>query len=591
VSSFSRWLSVTLVFAVPGVVGAAEAATRAERLLPQETLAFVSATDMPKLLARWGGLGFRPALDNPALRAVAERVAEQLPKEWIKPAFAWDELLALGAGEACMAVAASQAGKPVVIFIMDVRGRGEKAGEFFDRLGREPVTTEAPEVESVGGTRAVHHKSLSYFVKDDLLVAATDREITLEMLRSWPGKGALVGSETYRAVMEQCRAGKEEGAPDIRCFIRPVEFLTARIAGQERKPAKSTRRKRPDPVEHFRAVTKKTGFDAIRGVGGVCWLARDRYALLYRVGIYAPDRTTTAMRMLQMPNRASHEPPAWLPKDIAGFASFSWEMRESFDHFAKIFDLAVSDTYGGGEGLLEELFKAIRDDPRGPQVDIRKEVIQRLGQRVLVACSAEEPGASVWDRTVLAFEVSDEAAVARVVEKYMRRTGSTTDNLQVFKVGEHAVYAVTSPEDEEDKESRRTIFMSLAHGYILWGNNGALMKRLLSSGEALAKDPDFRLVQQQLDRLDKGPASFRSFSRYGDDFRILARSMDAENLFTPFFLEAGVPSKKPSPDTRTSAAAAPPTSSLGPAGWLAHTLPNGWDIVGFVLTKPAERGR
>jgi hypothetical protein len=561
-------------------------------LLPQETLAFVSASDMPKVLERWGALGFRPALDNPALRAVAERVEEQLPKEWIKSAFAWNELQALGAGEACMAVAAAKSGKPAIIFILDVRGRGEKAGEFFDRLGRQPGTTDAPEVESTGNARVVYHKSLSYFVKDDLLVAATDREIALEMLRSWPGKGELVSSETYRAVMEQCRSGKEEGAPDIRCFIRPVEFLTARIAGQERKPAKPTRRKRPDPVEQFRAVTKKTGFDAIRGVGGICWLGRGRYALLYRVGIYAPDRTTTAMRMLQMPNRASHEPPAWLPKDVAGFASFSWEMRESFEHFAKIFDLAVAGTYGGWEGILEETLLAIRNDPQGPQVDIRKEVIQHLGGRVLVACSAEKPAASVWDRTVVAFEVTDEAAVARALEKYMRRGASLGSSLTVSKVGEHVVYAVSSPADEEDKESQRTIFMSVAHGYIVWGNNGKLVKSLLSSGEALAKDPDFRLVQQELDRLDKGPASFRSFSRYGDDFRILARSMDAENLYTPFFLEAGVPDKKPSPGTRTSAAAAAPkSSSLGPAGWLAHTLPNGWDIVGFVLTKPAERDR
>ena len=94
-------------------------------------------------------------------------------------------------------------------------------------------------------------------------------------------------------------------------------------------------------------------------------------------------------------------------------------------------------------------------------------------------------------------------------------------------------------------------------------------------------------VQHELEKLITGPVSFRGFARRGDDFGILARCMDAQKFFTPFFLEAQrgdltepAVGRKKVPELQTKGAAA------GPAGWFAESLPNGWRIVGIVL-KPA----
>jgi len=83
---------------------AAETTSRIERMLPSDTLAFVSFKSVPQLIERWNRLGFRSPFVNPALQAVISRMEEQLPQQWLDAKFDWSQLSTLPTGEACMAV-------------------------------------------------------------------------------------------------------------------------------------------------------------------------------------------------------------------------------------------------------------------------------------------------------------------------------------------------------------------------------------------------------------------------------------------------------------------------------------------------------
>jgi hypothetical protein len=270
--------------------------TRTEQLLPQDTVAFISVTDLPAVTKKWSRLGFRPFMANPAFWALFARLEDFLPKEWCHPKeFGWRGLLDLPAGEACIALAESDGGQPVPIFMLDCRCRREKAMKFFDRLGCGSTSEAAsPKSGSVADTQVLDHKFLSYFIKDDLLVATTKGEVTKNILRSWPGKSTLVTSELYGAAMEQAGTSAERVKPDIRWFLRPVDFLEVRLT--------SRKIERPDATLH-RDIVRKIGLDTVHGVGGACWLDNGRQAMLYRLGVYAPKRGAAAQTTLLIPKR------------------------------------------------------------------------------------------------------------------------------------------------------------------------------------------------------------------------------------------------------------------------------------------------
>jgi len=604
VSVFNRVLFLVAMFLAFRGATAARAAGRVEQLLPKETLALVSVGDLPQLIAAWDRLGFRPPRANPTLSAVVRHAEGRLPPQWRESGPDWPAWLSLSTGEACLAVVESKSASPAIVFCMEVRGRQDKAAALLDRIGRAPGNTPQPPIEqAIRETRVLQYPSLAYFIKDDLLVAASESETALAILRSWPGTGGMVAGETYRAVMRQCRADAEGDGPEFRCFVRPIQYLAALAGSEKRKP--------PMTPEKYLRQAKQTGFEAIRGVGGAAWFGRDGHALDYRIGVYAPDHDTTAMRMLVMPNRPTHEPPPWIPGDVAGYCSLSWEMQQAFGHFAKLFDLAMADVAGGETGVFDDVLDALAKDPNGPKLDIRAEFIRRLGNRVLVVCGPATAGRSVWDRGVFAFQVTDEAAVARALDKYCESSDSEpASGHNKHQIAGHVVHEFTksalpdepplpavpsgvpplAPAPKGDKPTAKKgplapVLVTVANGYLLWGNHGDLLKRFLTpAGSSLAGDPRYRAVEEELRRTAEGPASFFSFSRRGDDFRLLARCTDPDGFFTPFFLEAqeivarkAVARPKP-PETPGEAA-----QSIGPGGWQAYTLPDGWRIVGFAL--------
>ncbi|MGA2798548.1 MAG: hypothetical protein ABSE63_13280 [Thermoguttaceae bacterium] len=607
-----------------------------EHLPPAETAAFIYVSDMPKLIERWNRLGFRSPRANPALAALVGRAEELLPKVWKERNFDWGELMKLSAGDACLAVAATESGNPAIILGLNVRDNKEKAIQFFELLGRDSEDGKNPRQEEIlDDTRIIVLDSLSYFLKEDMLVATTNREMTKKLLRSWSGSREPMQSEDYRAVVEQCRIDGESVPPDFHCYVKPIEFLAVR-AGADKSDHLKTARAYPE-------AAKETGFAAFRGIGGAGWFDHQSQALFYRIGIYAPDRDTTAMQALRLPNQEPHEPPAWISKDIEGFASFYWEMQSSYAAFVKLFDPVVEERLSG---TLTDILESIKSDPNGPQIDFQKEFVDRLGKHVLVMCSSENPSLSVWERTVLAFEVTDETGAAHALDRwcnecYGQNFDDPYNNLFIHKLKEHVIFEVKAVErkkhrtqnsldvvvepDKEDqnppvqkdkppqepfgeKETGSSTYLTVAYGYLLWGGNAKLLKRLLEPGEALAKDPRYRLVDQELSRIVAGPVSFRTFSSQGDDFRLLARLMDPENIYTPFFLEAGTPDKirlrytsppnslktpveKSAEERQTKPAEKPAASGeipiaksfLGPAGWAAQTTQQGWVITGIVL--------
>ena len=62
----------------------------------------------------------------------------------------------------------------------------------------------------------------------------------------------------------------------------------------------------------------------------------------------------------------------------------------------------------------------MKNDPNGPKIDLRKELIQNLGQRVTMITDYQLPITTSSERLLFAIETKDEKAVAKAMEKSMK---------------------------------------------------------------------------------------------------------------------------------------------------------------------------
>jgi hypothetical protein len=556
--------------------------TRAEQLLPPSTVAFLSVPDCPATIKKWSQAGFRPVWSNPTLRTLLVQLEALLPNDWRRQGgFAWRELLELPAGEACLALAQSEAGQPAGIIILACRGRERTIASFFDRLGALESQNLKPTKLTVRGAEIVRYKSLSYFIKDDVLAATCEPRLTEQLAQTWVAGDGLINGECWHAVLEQAEMNKEAADPDIRWFIRPREFVNA-FAKAKNSP-----------------VVPKIGLDLVRCAGGGCWLAHGEHAALYRIGLFVPGTGDNGRKPLLLPQTELHDPPEWVPATAAGYASFRCDLHRGVAAFGDLVDRVV-----GEPGVFHDTLTAAKLDPAGPHVDLEAELYQKLRSRVIMLWGPEQPAASAWASCGFALEVADERSAASVVDRLYANEPKK----------KRQVDGATFYYEEEDQDEDRTeetpkaasppggskaspkpqpeliAFIGVVHQCLLAGVGKELFSSLSAPKKPLAAEKDYRRVAEALDRLAASPVSGRSFSRAGDDFRLM------EQCVTPVGIVPSLGRPGWTPDViRSITGKLPPSeaclSHCGPGGWVAHPTPQGCRVVGCVLRGyPAEGG-
>src|SRR5262249_20831863 len=152
----------------------------------------------------------------------------------------------------------------------------------------------------------------------------------------------------------------------------------------------------------------------------------DQPEILHRTFVYAPpvqraagannaDKYNLAMRMLDFPNSPmanTLEPQPWALPDVASYLSFNWKMREAFEHSS-----TLVDAYIGDRGAFEEIWTSLKSDVNGPQIDIRKGLLDYFKTRATLITDVKLPVDTKSERLMALIEVNNAAAVAKTVEK------------------------------------------------------------------------------------------------------------------------------------------------------------------------------
>jgi hypothetical protein len=620
------------------VAGPAWAGPPSDSLLPKSTKGYISVAQPKQFQERWDKTQLGQMVNDEIMQPFVEDFKEQMRDEFgatpRKLGITLDDIKGVTGGELSYAIIERKEPDAILAITMDVTGHEKEADgmlaavekRFAGRNGKKTTTKVGDttlQVFTVPSDQRGKPQVTVYFIKDNILVGVDDRAEAEAMLRRFDGRATdnLKSLPAYVATMERCK--KEAGSlePEARWFIDPFGLVFA---------ARTLRTSENPHGQDFAKVLYENGFDAIQGAGGyVNQLVDGHIEYLVRSSIYAPPvkgkeqdplRWNLSMRMLQLPNGSPTEPQSWVPRMLASYTTVNMNLTDAFDNVGPVFD-AIQEHEDAWKNTLE----GWTSDPYGPQVNVRKDFVGNLGNRITVMTAYDRPITENSERSVFAIDAKNEKELAKTLDKWMGHEKDMTRR----EVGPYVIWERTSikPAAEEQpieipgfrtskgrnkpvapKREREQVIPSsavtVALGHLMLASDTKYLTGLLegfAQRERLASSADYQQVTEMLNKLAPGERSAWAFGR-GDEevrpmFEMIRQNRMPESksmmgkllnnlLTTDADRKANTPRKQ-----RVDGSTLPDFEAVrryfGPHGRVVQSEKDGWFITGAVLNKEA----
>lgn len=556
---------------------AAVAFPPSETLLPASTRVWVSVADPRALRKRFerssvGGLVYDPLMSTflDGLRQQGRMSADPLRGTL---EITLEEIDSIAAGEIALAVIERSDGMLSTVVLIDTSGResqvqpvveavvgrvGGKGGkpiaapsgmkppvkqppgiQAFTLPVPQPASNSAPAVTTgATATSNVPARQLAIATLPSAVIVG-DRLDAVAELAPLVGQagaerpGCLARLPSFATIMSRCGQGVPTNATPVRWFVDPLAYLAA-----DRRMFPPSRNKK---TTDYVAILRRQGFDAVDGVGGYLFFGEGKVDLRHNTLVHAParngrpadgpDRFEKSARMLRFPNAAGLAPATWVPDTAGSWMSLQWDLANAFDAMPPLVDDVV-----GEAGVFEDVIASLEEDPDGPQIDVRNDLIKHLGKRCAVASDHETPIDPDCERMLIAIETTNPDAVAAAIAKGM----TSESDVRKVQVGEHVIWETvkarppaeeTSAGSEGDEAAARrrarqrerqdndsvwpNLSVAVAHGQIFLASHRDFLERVLSNSRtsAIVEEGGYREVAAELGRLLEGECALCSFSR------------------------------------------------------------------------------
>ena len=306
-----------------------------------------------------------------------------------------------------------------------------------------------------------------------------------------------------------------------------------------------------------------------------------------------------------------------MPRDVATYAAFNVNTKNAFENSKTL----VNDVVG--DEVFEDVLESIRTDENGPQIDIRRDVIAYLGNRMTIISDSQLPITPKSERMLIAVDTIDEKHLASVIKKWMESDPDTKrrdiNGHEVWEVVDekaelpmvtiensptlgNAPAKTEEPEEKEEKALAPNSAVTVAHGHLFVATHIDILAKVLArveEREMLANSADYRRVQVEMAKLAQSEEFAQIFTRTDDAYRgtyelLRAGKMpEAESMMGKMLNSMLGEGKEGVLRTqRIDGSKLPEFDSvrryLGPAGITATTEVDGWYLTGFTLNKEAQ---
>ena len=627
--------SVWILWAWTGILPA-WSAPQADQLLPATTKGFVSLPNVDDFRQRWRQTQLGKLAADPIMKPFADDLQRQIRDKFMNNSFNvslnWQDIAEACGGELSFATIQPEGegeGQPfAAVMIVDVTGRQSAAQRVLDEAARQlEIKGAQRRTKKVGDQQMVIYDlprkrgealadQVIRFLVDDILVVGNHELVCEQILQRYLSGSTeenLASLVTYRRVMDRVQSEAGTMAPQVRWFMDPFGY-----ADVVRAARGGPRKRRKDML----AILKTQGFDAIQGVGGWVHLTTDEHEILHRTFIFAPgepgaeSRFRLAARMLDFPNSDQWSWPTWIPRELASATSFRVKTREAFEYSSTLVDAIAGD-----ENFFEDLLASIKDDPNGPQIDVRSDFVSHLGDHVTVVSDFVFPVTPQSERMLVAISVENEEAVRKTLHKALvsdpdarqsdveghtvweiiDQDDASSPDLELSLDGIDPIGDAPAPEEEEERILRNSA-ITVAHGQFIVATHVDMLRKILAprpEQDQLMLSEDVQLVNSQLERLGAGQDSLRAFSRTDEEYRPTyelirqGKMPESESMLGRFLNRLlGPDDEDVLREQKIDGSQLPDFQAvrryLGPAGLFLRSEQDGWYATGALLDKHAH---
>lgn len=627
------------------------AAQPSEELLPATTKGFLSTPNLndaeSKLSDTQFGQMFADPLMQPFVEDLEKQIRSRMEKAGVRLGITWDELKGVDAGEVALAVIQpdpKNKNSHATALIIDVTGKDAAARALLEKISANQISRRA--VKSALKVGPIDMALFTLPLKpgettpDQLISFLHNEQLVLTdsllVARGITGRFGQAPSDSlarlpaFEQAMARNAKAAGEATPNIRWFIEPFGYVeTARaINGGKRKRGRDLLK-----------ILASQGFGAVQGIGGNVFFTTGSEDILHRTFIYAPavvrkegdaskDKYNLAMRMADFPNSAEVAPPDWVPADAASYLTLHARLKQAFWHSE-----SLVDEYAGDKGVFKAMWDNLAHDPAGPMINIEKELIDHLGERVTLVSDVKIPVDLKSERLIVAIELlgpkgpevvkktlekafaADPAAKRRefqghVIWELMNEESIEPDPLAVegaqttpVRLEDKTRSGGGGDDPEEEEEEEKPILPNMAftvvNGQLFVGTHVEFIEEVIGKqkvGQPMVKSADYIRISDALVRLGAANDSFRFFTKTDESYRgtyeLLKQGKlpQAETLFAKMLNGMlGTGEKGEIRKQELNGSKLPDFKHvqkyLGPAGSYVHSEEDGWLIVGCLLKK------
>nr|QEO74398.1 hypothetical protein [uncultured bacterium] len=585
------------------------AAPPADTLLPSETKVFVSIGDFPSAYATWEKTSFGRLMNDPLMKPFSDEQDRQMSdanRAKTRLGLHLNDVKALAQGEVGWGYVHLANEKPATVLLLNIKGKADPAqavlgavAKSLTSAGYRPrtaaqkgvsMTVYDPPAAAAKAKAQEQRTAKVYFIHDDLLCAAESLSLATRIATALAGSpgAALNQVPSYQAIMQRCAKDAADDKPEGRWFMEPFGWMTARRVEDPSLISK----KKPDPFE----IYKKEGFTALQGIGGFVHLGDNGYDLTHRTMAFAPKPYERSMKMVDLPNAALGDlaPPAWVTQDAASCTISSLNLLNAFDNYASFFDAMYGD---GEQGVWKETLTGWAKDPKGPKVEVRKDIVQHLKNKMVQVMAFQSPITGDSERQIAAFEADPAGAVDKPIDRML----SSDDTAKKTMIGQSPAFEIY--EDDQRKPPAKSI-VCVHQNTILSTSHADMLAKLLTppaDAKPLTELATFKAVAEELKKFGLSQISIHQFGqtdRQVQAYYELYRTGKLDELKGKSM--AGSLLKQIAADDPKGAANARPAADasklpefekvrqfFGANGTLGVSEENGWFLKGVVLA-PAK---